>query len=75
MYLFEDIWSRLIAEWEVHSYESGDVASEIIKKLERKRCLEGVHLHSDNVEIVMLIKWLAKNVINIILVMVEKPIF
>jgi transposase InsO family protein len=48
LYLFEDIWSRLIAAWEVHSYESGDVASEIIKKLERKRCLEGVHLHSDN---------------------------
>ncbi len=48
LYLFEDIWSRLIAEWEVHSYESGDVASEIMKKLERKRCLEGVHLHSDN---------------------------
>ncbi len=48
LYLFEDIWSRLIAEWEVHSDESGDVASEIMKKLERKRCLEGVHLHSDN---------------------------
>ena len=48
LYLFEDIWSRLIAEWEVHSYESGDVASEIIKKLERKQCLRGIHLHSDN---------------------------
>ena len=48
LYLFEDIWSRLIAAWEVHSYESGDVASEIIKNLEKKRCLEGVHLHSDN---------------------------
>jgi len=48
LYLFEDVWSRLIAAWEVHSYESGDVASEIMKKLERKRCLEGVHLHSDN---------------------------
>lgn len=48
LYLFEDIWSRLIAAWEVHSYESGDLASEIIKNLERKRCLEGVHLHSDN---------------------------
>ncbi len=48
LYLFEDVWSRLIAAWEVHSYESGDVASEIMKKLERERCLEGVHLHSDN---------------------------
>jgi len=48
LYLFEDIWSRLIAAWDVHSYESGDLASEIIKELERKRCLEGVHLHSDN---------------------------
>ena len=48
LYLFEDIWSRLIAEWEVHSYESGDVASEIMKKLERKQCLGGIHLHSDN---------------------------
>ena len=48
LYLFEDVWSRLIAAWEVHSYESGDVASEIMKKLEKERCLEGVHLHSDN---------------------------
>ena len=32
----------------MHSYESGDVASEIMKKLEKERCLEGVHLHSDN---------------------------
>ncbi len=37
-----------VLSWEVHSYESGDVASEIMKKLERKRCLKGVHLHSEN---------------------------
>ncbi len=48
LYLFEDIWSRLIAAWKVHAYESGEVASEIMKKLHREQCLSGVHLHSDN---------------------------
>ena len=48
LYLFEDVWSRLIAAWEVHSYESGEVASEIMKSLHRRQSLEGVHLHSDN---------------------------
>jgi len=48
LYLFEDVWSRLIAAWEVHAYESGDVASEILKKLQRQQLLSGVHLHSDN---------------------------
>ena len=48
LYLFEDVWSRLIAAWEVHTYESGEVASEIMKKLEIQQCLQGVHLHSDN---------------------------
>ena len=29
LYLFEDVWSRLITAWEVHAseYESGEVAS------------------------------------------------
>ena len=48
LYLFEDIWSRLIVAWEVHAYESGEVASEIMKGLHREQCLQGVHLHSDN---------------------------
>ena len=48
LYLFEDVWSRLIAAWEVHAYESGEVASEIMEKLHREQCLHGVHLHSDN---------------------------
>jgi putative transposase len=48
LYLFEDVWSRLIAAWEVHIYESGEVASEIMKKLHREQCLQGIHLHSDN---------------------------
>lgn len=48
LYLFEDVWSRLIAAWEVHAYESGEVASEIIKKTGREGYLEGAHLHSDN---------------------------
>jgi putative transposase len=48
LYLFEDVWSRIIAAWEVHSYESGEVASEIINKTGREGYLEGVHLHSDN---------------------------
>jgi transposase InsO family protein len=48
LYLFEDVWSRLIAAWEVHAYESGEVASEIMKKMHREQCLQGIHLHSDN---------------------------
>ena len=48
LYLFEDVWSRLIAAGEVHAYESGKVASKIMKKLNREQCLRGVHLHSDN---------------------------
>ena len=48
LYLFEDIWSRLITAWEVHAYESGEAASEIMKKLHREQCLKGVYLHSDN---------------------------
>jgi transposase InsO family protein len=48
LYLFEDVWSRLIAAWEVHSYESGEVAAGIMEKLQTEQCLHGVHLHSDN---------------------------
>ena len=48
LYLFEDVWSRLIVAWEVHFYESGEVSSEIMQKLHKKQCLQGVHLHSDN---------------------------
>ncbi len=48
LYLFEDVWSRLIAAWEVEAYESGEVAAAIMKKLHRKQCMSGVYLHSDN---------------------------
>ena len=48
LYLFEDVWSRLIAAWEVHVFESGEIAAGIMKKLEKQQCLNGVHLHSDN---------------------------
>ena len=48
LYLFEDIWSRLIVAWEVHACESGEIASEILKRLHREQCLQGVYLHSDN---------------------------
>jgi putative transposase len=48
LYLFEDVWSRLITAWEVHAYESGELAAEIMKKLQTEQCLSGVHLHSDN---------------------------
>ena len=48
LYLFEDVWSRLITAWEVHEYESGEVASNIMKKCSEHQFLEGVHLHSDN---------------------------
>jgi transposase InsO family protein len=38
----------LITAWEVHAYESGEVASEIMKKLSSEQCMQGIHLHSDN---------------------------
>ena len=47
LYLFVDIWSRRIVGWEVHEYESAEISSLIMHKLEKKYGINGIHLRSD----------------------------
>lgn len=47
LYLFIDIWSRKIVGWEVHEYESAEISSEIMIRLEKKHGIKGIRLHSD----------------------------
>lgn len=47
-YMIKDIWKKNIVSWEIHEYESVDIASEMFKRLEMKYNLKGIHLHSDN---------------------------
>jgi transposase InsO family protein len=47
-YMIKDIWKKNIVGWEIHEYESVDIASDMFKKLKSKYNLKGVRLHSDN---------------------------
>jgi len=47
-YMIKDIWKKNIVGWEIHDYESADIASDMFKRLEMKYNLKGVRLHSDN---------------------------
>ena len=47
-YMIKDIWKKNIVGWEIHEYESVDIASDMFKRLKLKYKLKGVHLHSDN---------------------------
>lgn len=47
-YMIKDIWKKNIVGWEIHEYESVDIASEMFKRLKMKYNLKGVRLHSDN---------------------------
>lgn len=47
-YMIKDIWKKNIVGWEIHDYESVDIASEMFKRLTIKYDLKGVRLHSDN---------------------------
>jgi len=47
-YMIKDIWKKNIVGWEIHEYESVDIASDMFQRLELKYDLNGVRLHSDN---------------------------
>ena len=47
LYLFIDIWTRKIVGWEVHEYESAEISSEIMIRLEHEYGINGIRLHSD----------------------------
>ena len=47
LYLFIDIWSRKIVGWEVWEYESAEISSKIMLRLEKGYGVRGIRLHSD----------------------------
>lgn len=47
-YMIKDIWKKNIAGWEIHEYESVDIASDMFTRLKSRYNLRGVRLHSDN---------------------------
>jgi len=47
-YMIKDIWKKNIVGWEIHEYESVDIASDMFKRLKTKYNVKGVRLHSDN---------------------------
>lgn len=47
-YMIKDIWKKNIVGWEIHDYESADIASDMFKRLKMKYNLKGIRLHSDN---------------------------
>lgn len=48
LYMVIDIWSRMIVHWEIHERESSELAGKMLQKLNGKKNLQGVTLHSDN---------------------------
>ncbi len=48
LYLFMDVWSRMIVGWTVEENEDGEIAAEIIKQICRKKGIKNIYLHSDN---------------------------
>lgn len=48
LYLFMDVWSRVIVGWGIFEEESGEIASMLFKNICKKLNLTGVRLHSDN---------------------------
>ena len=48
LYMIIDIWSRMIVHWEIHERESSELAGKMLQKLNGKKNLQGVILHSDN---------------------------
>jgi len=48
LYLFMDVWSRMIVGWTVEENEDGEIASGIIKKICKEQGIKSVYLHSDN---------------------------
>jgi transposase InsO family protein len=48
LYLFMDIWSRMIAGWTVEGNEDGEIASKVIRKICREKGIDKIYLHADN---------------------------
>jgi putative transposase len=48
LYLFMDVWSRLIVGWEIHSEESAENSADLISRIMAHRNVPSVILHSDN---------------------------
>lgn len=48
LYLFLDIFSRRIVEWEVHTSESSVTASNMLARINSRKYIRGLTLHSDN---------------------------
>lgn len=48
LYLFMDVWSRMIVGWCVEDREDGDIAARKVAEIRMNHGAEGVYLHSDN---------------------------
>lgn len=48
LYLFMDVWSRVIVGWGVYENESGENAAKLFRKICTEQNASGVILHSDN---------------------------
>ncbi len=48
LYMFEDIWDRLIVGYKVHEDESADNAARMMSEIGKEVNLKGLYLHSDN---------------------------
>ena len=48
LYLFMDIWSRMIIGWTIEEYESGDIAADTLEHLCHRNSIGEIWLHSDN---------------------------
>ena len=48
LYLFMDVWSRLIVGWGIFEEENGENASYLMKEICKRRKIKDVILHSDN---------------------------
>jgi putative transposase len=47
-YMIKDIWKKNIVGWEIHEYESVDIAADMFTRLKVRYNLRGIRLHSDN---------------------------
>ena len=48
LYMFLDVWSRVIIGWNIYEKESADNSSELMRKISMNNKVKGVRLHSDN---------------------------
>jgi len=48
LYLFMDVWSRMIVGWTIEENEDGEIASKVIKRICKEQGIKSVYLHADN---------------------------